>query len=365
MISGGVQNGISVTYDDDGDAIDFDVNDFDISVTGVVTGSGTVTNLANVSIATTLANNSVTLGTHTTGNYVGEVTAGTGVTITNGTAGEGINPTFAIGQDVSTTANVAFNDVTVNGQLATDDLTATAVYASGNVIVQGNLTVNGTTTTVNSNEVSIGDAILLLNADETGTPSQNAGLEIERGTATNVQFIWDEVNDRWYTSNNINANSFIGSLTGNADTATALATARTITIDGDSDGSADFDGSSNILITTTLANSGVTAGTYGGSTSVPSFTVDAKGRITSVTTTALDTIFDIAGDTGTDTVNLAGGTLTIVGGEGINTSIVSGQFAIAAENATYTNKGISAYNSSDFTVVNGQVSINEIDGGTF
>lgn len=365
MISGGVQNGISVTYDDDGDAIDFDVNDFDISVTGVVTGSGTVTNLANVSIATTLANNSVTLGTHTTGNYVGEVTAGIGVTITNGTAGEGINPTFAIGQDVSTTANVAFNDVTVNGQLATDDLTATAVYASGNVIVQGNLTVNGTTTTVNSNEVSIGDAILLLNADETGTPSQNAGLEIERGTATNVQFIWDEVNDRWYTSNNINANSFIGSLTGNADTATALATARTITIDGDSDGSADFDGSSNILITTTLANSGVTAGTYGSATAIPTFTVDSKGRITNVGTSSIDTNLDIAAGTGTDTVALDGGTLTFAGGEGVDTSIVNGEVVIAAEVASYTNKGVAAFSNTDFTVTNGQVSISEIDGGSY
>ncbi len=249
--------------------------------------------------------------------------------------------------------------------MATDDLTATAVYASGNVIVQGNLTVNGTTTTVNSNEVSIGDAILLLNADETGTPSQNAGLEIERGTATNVQFIWDEVNDRWYTSNNINANSFIGSLTGNADTATALATARTITIDGDSDGSADFDGSSNILITTTLANSGVTAGTYGSATAIPTFTVDSKGRITNVATSSIDTNLDIAADTGTDTVALDGGTLTFAGGEGVNTSIVNGEVVIAAEVASYTNKGVAAFSNTDFTVTNGQVSINEIDGGSY
>jgi len=49
--------------------------------------------------------------------------------------------------------------------------------ASGNVVVQGNLTVNGTTTTVNSNTVAIGDSIMLLNNDETGTPSENAGFE--------------------------------------------------------------------------------------------------------------------------------------------------------------------------------------------
>jgi hypothetical protein len=365
LISGGVQNGISVTYDDVGDAIDFDVNDFDIAITGTVTGSGTVSNLGNVSIATTLSNNSVALGTHTTGNYVGEVTAGTGVTITNGDAGEGINPTFSIGQDVSTSADVAFNNITVNGTLYSDDITASGVYASGNMVVQGDLIVNGTTTTVNSNEVNIGDAILLLNSDETGSPSQNAGIEIERGTMPNVQFVWDELNDRWYTTNNIQANSFIGTLSGGATTADSLSTARTITLGGDITGAESFDGSSNILLTTTLANSGVTAGTYGGATSIPSFTVDAKGRVTSVTTTALDTIFDIAGDTGSDTVNLAGGALTIVGAEGINSTVVNGEFAIAAEIATYTNKGIAAFSNVDFTVASGQVSIREVDGGTF
>ena len=72
--------------------------------------------------------------------------------------------------------------------------------ASGNVIVTGNLTVNGTTTTVNSNTVAIGDAIMTLNSDEAGTPSANAGLEVERGTATNVSLLWNETNDNWTVS---------------------------------------------------------------------------------------------------------------------------------------------------------------------
>ena len=77
--------------------------------------------------------------------------------------------------------------------------TVAAITTSGNVLVGGNLTVNGTTNTVSSNEVNIGDNILKLNADETGVPSQDAGLEIERGTSTNVTFLWDEGNDRWTT----------------------------------------------------------------------------------------------------------------------------------------------------------------------
>ena len=68
---------------------------------------------------------------------------------------------------------------------------------NNNVIVTGNLTVNGTTTSVNSNTVNIGDNIIVLNSDETGTPSQSAGFEIERGTSDNVRFIWDEGNSRF------------------------------------------------------------------------------------------------------------------------------------------------------------------------
>ena len=80
-----------------------------------------------------------------------------------------------------------------------------ATYLAGgsvaNVIIGGNLTVNGTQTTVNSNNVNIGDNILTLNSDELGTPSLNAGIEIERGTSTNVSFRWNETTDKWEFTN--------------------------------------------------------------------------------------------------------------------------------------------------------------------
>jgi hypothetical protein len=66
-----------------------------------------------------------------------------------------------------------------------------------NLIVDGNITVNGTATTVNSNEVNIGDSQIVLNSDEVGTPSQDGGVEIERGTSTNAKLIWDEATDKW------------------------------------------------------------------------------------------------------------------------------------------------------------------------
>ena len=66
-----------------------------------------------------------------------------------------------------------------------------------NIIVEGNLTVNGTTTSVNSNTVNIGDNIIVLNSDETGTPSQDGGIDINRGTETDARIMWDESEDYW------------------------------------------------------------------------------------------------------------------------------------------------------------------------
>ncbi len=56
--------------------------------------------------------------------------------------------------------------------------------------------------------------------------------------------------------------------------ATKLATARSISITGDATWTTSFDGSTNVTGALTLANSGVTAGTY------PKVTVDVKGRVT-------------------------------------------------------------------------------------
>jgi len=86
------------------------------------------------------------------------------------------------------------------GQLENAPIIRTVDLESNPTItIQGNLIVTGTTTSINSNEVNIGDSIIRLNSDETGTPSQNGGFEVERGTETNVSFVWDETADRFTT----------------------------------------------------------------------------------------------------------------------------------------------------------------------
>jgi hypothetical protein len=96
---------------------------------------------------------------------------GTGVTISSGVV--------SIGQDVGTGSNVTFN----------------------NLIVSGNLTVSGTSTTINTETINLADNIITLNSNATGTPSEDAGIEVNRGTSAVVALVWNEANDVWSFTN--------------------------------------------------------------------------------------------------------------------------------------------------------------------
>jgi hypothetical protein len=81
-----------------------------------------------------------------------------------------------------------------------DGSTALTVDASG-VVIAGNMTVNGTTTTVNSNAISLADNIITLNSDWTGPASQNAGVEVNRGDDAKVSLRWNEGLQKWTFTN--------------------------------------------------------------------------------------------------------------------------------------------------------------------
>lgn len=178
MVTGNTESGISVTYDDVDNTLDFDVADFTITLTGDVTGTGTVTNLGNVSFATTIAANSVELGTDTTGNYVASIA--TTSPLSGGAAGsEGGTLTLSLASGYGDTQNPYASK------------TAKTFLAAPNA-------ANGVPT------------FRLIAASDIPTLNQNT--------------------------------------TGSA---AKLTTARTIAISGAVTGSASFDGSANITITTT------------------------------------------------------------------------------------------------------------------
>jgi len=66
-----------------------------------------------------------------------------------------------------------------------------------------NLVVSGTSTTINTEEINLADNIILLNSNYAGSsPTENAGIEVERGTNDdNVSLVWNESSNRWTFTN--------------------------------------------------------------------------------------------------------------------------------------------------------------------
>ena len=134
------------------------------------------------------------------------------------------------------------------------------------------------------------------------------------------------------TGTTITANSgFTGSLTGNADTATALAAGRTIAMTGDvAYTSASFDGSGNVTGTSTLATVNSDVGTAGSSTAIPVITVNAKGLITAVSTASISSALTVGADNGSDdTVTIGTDTLNFIGTSSeVETTVSNNQIQI-------------------------------------
>jgi hypothetical protein len=268
MVTSNTENGISVTYQDDDNTLDFDVADFSITLSGDVTGTATVTNLANVDITTAVADDS---HNHTTSTLTGiqefvEDTASTMITgathsgisvaYTDNAGGAGtlaftntdkgsdqnIFKTIAVsGQDsvvadsnTDTLTIAGSTGLTVTTNATTDTITLTNsgvtsitgtsneitvsgtgsdpytgaitiglpddVTIGGDLIVTGDLTVNGDVTTLNTATMNVEDNIFVLNSNVTGTPTVNAGLEVERGSYTNASVFWNETSNLWSVS---------------------------------------------------------------------------------------------------------------------------------------------------------------------
>ena len=322
-----------------------------ISLTGDVTGtSGSFDGTGNVSIAATIAANSVALGTDTTGNYVATIATGAG--LDGSGSSEGSTPTITLDLNELTTSttngdgdyfvvvdtsgvqrkltkgninNSGFNNdagyttnvgditgVTAGSFLTgggtsgtvTLNVDATSTNTASKVVARdasGDFSAGAITGTsfVSSGNMTFGDndkAIFGAGSDleiyHDGSQSiiadvgigplvikggNNGIISLENGngetmlSATGngaVTLYYDNAAKLATTATGVTitgtatATTFSGALSGNATTATALATGRTISLTGDVTGtSGSFDGSGNVSIAATIAANSVALGT--------------------------------------------------------------------------------------------------------
>jgi len=207
--------------------------------------------------------------------------------VTSVTGNAGTATKLATARTVAMTGDVAWSvsfdgsaNVTAAGTLANSGVTA-GTYKSVTVDAKGRVTAGTNPTTLAG--YGITDAAGIASTFYVGTTA----LALNRASAAV-------------------ALTGITSIDGNAATATKLATARTISLSTDATGSVSFDGSANATIAVTLANSGVTAGTYN------NVTVDAKGRVTAGSTVAYLTASNfVAKETPAGTVDGVNMTFTL------------------------------------------------------
>jgi len=285
-----------------------------------------------------------------------------GITTINGTANQIAATT------VGNTTTLAFtNDVTM----------------PNNLVVSGNLTINGTATYVNTQSISAKDPLFEVANDNNTTDAVDIGYygRYFDSAQTRVEFtgLFRDASDagkfKFFTGLTVEPTNVVdttgtgytvgtlvanveGNLAGTANAANQLSTARSISATGDAAWTVNFDGSANATAALTLANTGVTATTYGTTTSVPTIAVDAKGRITSASNTNI--AFPVT------TVNGASGTVVLTTSniaEGTNQYFTTGRAQSAISLTTSGTSGAATYSGGVFnipTYIGGSGTANEI-----
>jgi hypothetical protein len=144
---------------------------------------------------------------------------------TSGTLGVLNDNGVTVGVDSDLSMSVSGNDVTIKNVTSNGNILlginqggspATAITISGStnaVTIAGDLTVSGTTTTLDTTNLLVEDPLIVVAKNVSGTPAFDAGIIVERGSSANTGFFWDETADEWAAVNTTETGSTAGNVT--------------------------------------------------------------------------------------------------------------------------------------------------------
>ena len=181
-----------------------------IAVAGAVAGTANFDGSAGISISTTQQNTSVTLGTHTAGDYVATITGGTGVDSTAATSGETTTHTLSVDLSELTTST---SDGDGDFFAVVDASDAQKKLTKGNIALSGFNNDSGFTTnagTVTSVELTAGAGIDVSGGAITGSGAITVAVEsdlrndvFQIGRDTNDYYIINTTTHDWYLDGNM------------------------------------------------------------------------------------------------------------------------------------------------------------------
>lgn len=278
-------------------------------------------------------------------------------TLTIGSTGTGTSTTNISTGAVTTGGTKTINIGTGAAAGGTTDITIGATSGTSTVYIKGNLQVDGTTTTINTTNLTVDDLNIIV-GDGVTTAAGGDGAGLSVGTS-GVTFTYNHSNTSWQSTENFNivtgkaykingTNVLTGSALGSGVTGSSLTSVGTLT-----------SGTLGSGFTTVAASVGGT----GQSTYTVGDLLYASGSTALSKLSSSSTAGSVLASTGSaaapeyKTISLTNGSVTSG----------AGTLTLAVQNAAAdgTTKGIAAFNSTSFSASSGVIDIATVDGGTY